>query len=93
MGTWTAVEGAELGHSNVPGDFAAHRGIAVAATTSASLRPTTITCSGATDRRSALADAGKVTFTGSLQVAGTYTLASFKVASDGDGGTLLGEPR
>ena len=32
------------------------------------------------------------TTTAHLQVAGTYTLASFKVASDGDGGTLLTDP-
>ena len=48
-----------LATANVPGDFAAHRRIAVAATTGASLRRTMIICSGATDRRSALVCQGK----------------------------------
>ena len=48
-----------LATANVPGDFAAHRRIAVAAATGASLRRTMIICSGATDRSSALVGQGK----------------------------------
>ena len=45
--------------ANVPGDFAAHRGTAAAATTSASVRRSMVMHSAATDRRSASKCQGK----------------------------------
>jgi hypothetical protein len=53
-GRYVAFQMAEVAipTANVPGDFAAHRGTAAAATTRASMRRSTVMRSRATDRRS-----------------------------------------